>query len=441
MRSVLLLALALGVAAELDLAKLPPRPRQATLALGAVAELDLAKLLLPDPAKLLPTLHRRSLQQGCTAENNYCDNCEPGSSTEWTFSSTDESVVDVCGKDACVMYVKYSPAYSAGEATVELTTEFYAAMCARDTCMEALLYDQDDETQAAYNVICDVSNHCGKDMLKGYFDAAVGNMSSTAFLTDHMSTLCGNADCKETYSNGTGQLDAFCDIHNHCGKDMMTDAVDAIAESNGSTTSSAAQAAYFKYNAKHASTICGNADCKEAYSSNMTDDDKQELNAGCGIYDHCGEDMYTDMFDIAAESNGSVTSNETIRAFYIDNAIAVCGSADCKQAHHDAGLQSGAAEIMEEVCAAGQVLLIVATVVPVVGVCCIGVCIGLLLYAAAARPRANSPTPHPPPARPPARARRPTAARAAVRRAFCCCKKKKEPSVGADGSGVEVKTA
>ena len=59
---------------------------------------------------------------------------------------------------------------------------------------------------------------------------------------------------------------------------------------------------------------------------------------------------------------------------------------------------------MEEVCAAGQVILIVATVVPIVGVCCIGICIGLLLYAAAARPRANSPTPHPPPARPPARA-------------------------------------
>merc|ERR1719258_71859 len=183
----------------------------------------------------------------------------------------------------------------------------------------------------------------------------------------------------------------------------MTDAVDAIAESNGSTTSSAAQAAY---NAKHASTICGNADCKEAYSFNMTDDEKQDLNAGCGIYDHCGEDMLTDMYDITAESNGSVTSNETIRAFYIDNAIAVCGSADCKQAHHDAGLQaeSGAEEIMEEVCAAGQVILIVATVVPVVGVCCIGVCIGLLL-------------------------------------AFCCCKKKKESSVGANGSGVEVKTA
>ena len=421
MRSVLLLALALGAAADLDLAK-----------------------LLPDPAKLLPTLHRRSLQQGdganscnhaydgfcdeidhpnayssacpagtdasdcdgssegsghqCTAENNYCEYCEPGSSTEWTFSSTNESVVDVCGKDACVTYVKYlsalfNPMYA--EATVELY-EFYE-MCASDTCKEAFDPDSSD-------LLCNVSNHCGADMLKDIFDMAVGNMSSAAFMTDHMSTICGNAECKEAYfySNPT-DADALCDIYNHCGEDIVTDAVDAVAASNGSTTSSAAQADFV---ADHASTICGNAHCKEAYFKNMTDDEEQELNAFCDVHDHCGEDMLADMITTTGYAfHDSVASNETIRAFYIDNAIAVCGSADCKQAHHDAGLQSGAVEIMEEVCAAGQVILIVATVVPIVGVCCIGICIGLLLYAAAARPPANSPTPHPPPARPPARAR------------------------------------
>ena len=73
-------------------------------------------------------------------------------------------------------------AYSAGEATVELTTEFYAAMCARDTCMEALLYGQDDETQAAYNVLCDVSNQCGKDMLKGYFDTIPKELEESAIM-------------------------------------------------------------------------------------------------------------------------------------------------------------------------------------------------------------------------------------------------------------------
>jgi hypothetical protein len=302
-------------------------------------------------------------------------------------------------------------------------------------------------------------------MLKGYFDAAVSNTSSAAFMTDHMSTICGNADCKEMYSNGTDQLDAFCDIYDHCGEDMVTDSLDMIAESNGSTTSSAAQAGFV---ADHASTICGSADCKEAWSNNTDDEGQEELNALCDIHDHCGEsseDMLADMYTInmTAGFNDSDPNNETIRAFYIDNAIAVCGSADCKQAHHDGGLPAGAVEIMEEVCAdaetaetlpaavdeaqeladddaaAGQVILIVATVVPIVGVCCIGVCIGLFLYAAAARPPANSPTPHPPPARP--RARRPTAARAASAGPSAAARKRRSrptpPTARASRSGPE----
>ena len=153
--------------------------------------------------------------------------------------------------DICVKYVKYTLAAEVGEATVELT-EYYVAMCASDPCKEALESD-------ANNILCGISNHCGEDLFKGYFDMAVGNMSS-AFLTDHMSTICGNAECKEAYSNSTDQLDAFCDTYNHCGEDMVIDSVDMIAESNGSTTSSAAQAGFV---ADHASTICGNADCKE----------------------------------------------------------------------------------------------------------------------------------------------------------------------------------
>ena len=372
--------LALG-AAELDLAKLLTRPRQTTPR-SAPPRARPAKPL-PDPAKLLPTLHRRSLQQGdganscnhaydgfCTGlttrmptrrrarraptpplrrqlgglrppvhgENNYCEYREPGSSTEWTFSSTNESVVDACGTDICVKYVKYTLAAEVGEATVELT-EYYVAMCASDPCKEALESDTN-------NFLCDVSNHCGKDMLKGYFDAAVSNTSSAAFMTDHMSTICGNADCKEMYSNGTDQLDAFCDIYDHCGEDMVTDALDMIAESNGSTTSSAAQAGFV---ADHASTICGNADCKEVWSNNNDDEGQENLNAFCDIHDHCGEssgDMLADMYmiNMTAGFNDSDPTNETIRAFYIDNAIAVCGSADCKQAHHDGGLPAGAVE-------------------------------------------------------------------------------------------------
>ena len=391
MRSVLLLALALRAAAELDLAKLLPRPRQATLALGAAAELDLAKLL-PDPAKLLPTLHRRSLQQGDGA--NSCLHAYDGMCDEIGHPN-DESSACPAGTDA--------------------------SDCGGSS---------EGSGHQCKSLLCNISNHCGEDMFNDMFDAAVGNMSSTAFMTEHTSTICGNADCKEIYSDGTDQLDAFCDIYDHCGEDMITD---MIAMADGSVTSNST--ALVAFMTDHMPTICRNADCKEIYDS--TD----RFDGICGILDHCGEDMMTDMLNITAESDGSVTSNETIRAFYIDNAIAVCGSADCKQAHHDAGLQgeSGAEEIMEEVCAAGQVILIVATVVPVVGVCCIGVCIGLLLYAAAARPPANSPTPHPPPARPRARApadRRPRRSR----RAFCCCKKKKESSYAADGSGVEVTT-
>jgi hypothetical protein len=112
--------------------------------------------------------------------------------------------------DACIASVEASQAGQAAENYAELSAKVYAAICAVDTCKEAVFANASIPSMQIPDAICDLHDHCGKTLQIDVFvavygwatpNATVSNATIRAFYVDNAAALCGDADCKAA-SNG-----------------------------------------------------------------------------------------------------------------------------------------------------------------------------------------------------------------------------------------------